>query len=186
MTTGPARDEGFTLIELLVALAIFALIAAAGVFLIGTSVRAQESSRRHLARIEQSGRLTALLAADCAQAVDRRTGSEPAFMLAAPGAAGPVLAFTRAGPPMGVERISLEVKDGALIRHATRPDGETRDDVLLEQVRALSVRAKRKGEWSADTLSIAGQGLPDAIELTVDQARAPPLRLVLVLGVWQR
>ncbi len=42
------RNNGFTLIELLVALTIFAMLAGAGVLLLGNSVSAQGAIKAHL------------------------------------------------------------------------------------------------------------------------------------------
>lgn len=178
------RDSGFTLVELMVALFIFGLIAAAGVALLGGSVRAQESSKRHLDRMESVGRMATLLGHDFALAIPRPVkasrGAEGAFLIEQ----GKRLAFTRGGPPMGTERIELALTDGKLVR-TTRAPAESEagsEEILAQGVRSLAMRTRLKGEWGAGWGATNPASLPDAVELTLDSDTMPPLRLTYVVG----
>lgn len=168
------RDEGFTLVELLVALALFGLIAALGVALLGGSVRAQDANRRHLARVDEVGRAANLLALDLGSAA---TG--PGLFMASDGAAGQVVRFVRVGPPDGREAVTLRLDQGALVR-----TGST-TETLLTGVSRISVRQRIKGLWSMAEAGSEGPA-PDAVELTIDRAGSAPLRLVFVVGARQR
>ena len=66
-------EQGFTLIELLVSVAIFAMIAAAGVSILSASVRAQDGVRGRLTALADIRRVAALLANDLGQIVARPT-----------------------------------------------------------------------------------------------------------------
>ena len=72
--SGP--DAGFTLIELLVALMIFAMLASAGVLLLGNSVSAQAQIKARLDDMAAVQRAGGALAGDLGQAVPRITRTE--------------------------------------------------------------------------------------------------------------
>ena len=78
------KRNGFTLVEMLVALGIFALIAAAGVGVLRSSVDVQSSVDTRLTAVGGIVRLNALLSSDLGQAVDRPSrapsGERPAFV----------------------------------------------------------------------------------------------------------
>src|SRR3546814_17344331 len=65
------RRNGFTLIELLVALVIFAMLAGAGVLLLGNSVAAQGQVRERLDELASIQRVRGALSADLGQASPR-------------------------------------------------------------------------------------------------------------------
>jgi general secretion pathway protein J len=163
------RDDGFTLVELLVALALFGLIATMGVALLGGSVRAQDANRRHLARVDEVGRVANLLALDLGSA----TGGPRTFS-AADAASGPVLSFTRVGPPSGREVVTLRLDQGSLLRVSG-----ARTVTLVRGVSRVIVRQRFKGLWGR---AEAGGSTPDAVELTVERVGLAPLRLVFVVG----
>src|SRR3546814_3446779 len=78
------RRNGFTLIELLVALVIFAMLAGAGVLLLGNSVAAQGQVRERLDELASIQRVRGALSADLGQAAPRISRTEagtlaPAF-----------------------------------------------------------------------------------------------------------
>lgn len=164
------QDAGFTLVEMLVALALFAMIAVAGVTLLGSSVRGQEAQRRHLDQTDQVARLAHMLALDLGQAVEGGFVAEAAR-----------LRFTRAGPPRGVEAVDLRLEDGALVRQASASAPRT---VLLEGVSRVDMRLRRKGEWQAVGRATTSN-LPDALELVLGRAGQPDLRLIFPVGVRQ-
>ena len=78
------KRNGFTLVEMLVALGIFALLAAASVGVLRSSVDVQASVDTRLTAIGGIARLNALMSADLGQAVDRpsrsASGQRPAFL----------------------------------------------------------------------------------------------------------
>ena len=65
------KRNGFTLVEMLVALGIFALLAAAGVGVLRSSVDVQGAVDTRLTAISGLARLNAMLSNDLGQAVDR-------------------------------------------------------------------------------------------------------------------
>lgn len=168
------RDQGFTLVELLIALALFGLIAALGVALLGGSVRAQDANRRHLARVDEVGRAANLLALDLGSAA-----SGPGSFVAADTASGPVLRFVRVGLPDGREAVTLRLDQGALVRVGSSTE------TLLTGVARVRVRQRIKGLWNKAEAGSEGPA-PDAVELVIDRAGAAPLRLVFVVGARQR
>ena len=172
MTQHAPEDAGFTLVELMVALAIFGLIAAASVALLSGTVRSQESSQRHFKQLEATGRLATLLGQELAQA----SGAQ-GFSAAGKGST-PLIAWTRIGPPLGSEQVSLVLENGQLVRR-----GAGSPEILLNGVRAVSVRTRSAGLWSADWAPQRSDALPDAVELTIDAAGQAPLRLAFLVGV---
>ncbi|MBA3578082.1 MAG: type II secretion system minor pseudopilin GspJ, partial [Sphingomonas sp.] len=76
-------ERGFTLVEMLVALVIFALLSAAGVVILRSSVATQAAVDTRLIQISGLGRLHSVLGSDLAQLADRPTrgpsGERPAF-----------------------------------------------------------------------------------------------------------
>src|SRR5690606_2136773 len=131
------RAPGFTLLEVMASLAIFGLIAAAGVAVMAYAADSQDVLRERMDRLGDLQRARALLHADLSQAavrlVRRADGSagRHAFIGGRPGEAGPLFAFVRRGHenPDGAARASLEyveyrIADGRLERGArTSPDG---------------------------------------------------------------
>lgn len=116
--------KGFTLIEMLVALLIFALITAAGVAVMSTTLSNQGAVRTKVERYAELQRTRAILKADLSQAASRRTRGEDgmpaltAFAGGSPwGVGGPLLAFTRRGyeNPDGAPRASMQYIEYALV-----------------------------------------------------------------------
>jgi prepilin-type N-terminal cleavage/methylation domain-containing protein len=66
-------EHGFTIVELMVSLLIFAMLAAAGVALLGFSVRAEQAAAERLDENAALQRARAILTADLAQAAPRIT-----------------------------------------------------------------------------------------------------------------
>ena len=70
------KGNGFTLVEMLVALLIFALIGAAGVAVMGSTLTNQERARAKVDRYAELQRARAILKADLSKAASRRTRGE--------------------------------------------------------------------------------------------------------------
>jgi general secretion pathway protein J len=151
-------ERGFTLVELLVALALFGLIAGAGVSLLGLTVRSEETASARLDALAANGRLTALMTGDLAQAAPRRwrddAGNPRAPFEGEPAA----VSLVRRGwdNPDGAARASLQrvdyrIAEGRLERIAYRHvDGGAAlaTIVLAEDVGPAAFRYRgRDGEW---------------------------------------
>ena len=94
--------SGFTLIEVMIALAIFALLAAAGVLVLSQSIDNRFVVKASTDRTAELQRLRATLRADLGQAAPRRVraaNGQPAFapILAAEAPGDPLLVPVRAG-----------------------------------------------------------------------------------------
>lgn len=68
--------KGFTLIEMMVALLIFALITAAGVAVMNSTLTNQSAVRVRVERYAELQRMRAIVKADLSQAATRRTRGE--------------------------------------------------------------------------------------------------------------
>ncbi len=179
----PRPVRGFTLLEVLVSLAIFGLIAAAGVSVMAWATANQGVVRERMARLAEFQRARAVLRADLSQAAVRRTrrgdgsASRDAFTGRRPGEAGPLFAFARHGweNPDGESRASLQyveyrLVDGRLERAARAAlDGTvpTAPQVLLSGIRGARVAYRVRGAWN-DGWPGGAAHLPAAIELGLE------------------
>lgn len=178
----PARF-GFTLVETLIALAIFGLLAVAGVALLNLSLTNREVVRAATEAGADFQRLRQLLRADLGQAVDRP-------VIGAGGGAGPALAggqgevllqLTRAGwsNPDGRPRASLQrvvwVLNGDRIERRVYPDlsgaGTPLTQTLLEDAREVRIAFVASGRTFAAWPAEAQQPLPDAVTLELTAPR---------------
>lgn len=171
---------GFTLVEMLVALALFALVSAAGVMLLGQSVRTQDAVQRRLGEGSGIARLTALLTADLASAQPRPrrdTGGNPlpAFVMDGQG-----IAFVHADAD-GVTLSRYAWSGDALVRAAApRVDGEAPGTpaVLVRGLASARWRVRdAAGQWSEGWSPDRPDRLPRAVELVLQPRGAPPLVL---------
>ncbi|WP_184718005.1 type II secretion system minor pseudopilin GspJ [Caulobacter sp.] len=178
------KQNGFTLVEVLVALLIFALIGAAGVAVMGSTLTNQERVRAHVDRYTELQRARAILKADLSQAAARRTRGEDglpaltAFAGGSPwGGGGPILAFTRRGweNPDATARASLQyveyvLVEGRLERRA-RPalDGARLGppQVLLRDVRAIEPAFLSAGAWTPAWKGDPQSDIPAAVRLNM-------------------
>lgn len=185
----PLRNEaGFTLVEMLVALTIFALLAAAGVGLLRTSVDTQAAVEGRLVTLAGIGRAHAMFASDLGQLLDRPTrsggGERPAFL------GDPArMEFVRGGwsnldgsPRSDLQRVVWQAGNGALLRagHAAL-DGEGKEEAAVI-VRADQVRFRYRavgGAWSSQFRPAAAQSLPVAVEMTLTTDGKAPVVLVV-------
>jgi general secretion pathway protein J len=177
------RARGFTLLEVLVSLAIFGMIAAAGVSVMAFAADNQGVLRARMERLGEFQRARAVLQSDLSQAAARRTrrgdgsASRDAFVGGRPGEPGPLFAFTRHGweNPDGEPRASLQsveyrIVDGRLERGARSAlDGAVsgRPQVLLTGIRDARVMYLVRGGWN-DGWPGGAVDLPGAIELDLD------------------
>ncbi|MFO0286355.1 MAG: type II secretion system minor pseudopilin GspJ [Brevundimonas sp.] len=175
--------SGFTLVETLIALAIFGLLAVAGVALLNLSLTNREVVRAATEAGADFQRLRQLLRADLGQAVDRTvagtgTGAGPAF---AGGEGQVLLRLTRAGwsKPAGRPRASLQrvvyVAVDGRIERKVYPDltgaGTPLTQTLLEDTREVRIAFVASGRTFAAWPGEAAQPLPDAVTLELTAPR---------------
>ncbi|MFC4596311.1 MULTISPECIES: type II secretion system minor pseudopilin GspJ [Sphingobium] len=196
--TNGGGQQGFTLIELLVALMIFAMIAAAGVLLLGNSVSAQAQIKTRLDDMAAVQRAGGALAADLGQAVPRISRTEagtlaPAFWSHREGEAAPVLQFVRGGwdnlgelPRPSLQKVEYWVRQGRLERRTyAQVDGAAGDEpaALLENVDDVALRFRDgQGEWRDEWTPTQPDLMPRALEMTVTRTGEPPVTLRFLVG----
>ena len=191
-------QAGFTLIELLVALMIFAMLAAAGVLLLGNSVSAQAQVKERLddmAAVQLAG---GALAADLGQAVPRISRTEagtlaPAFWSHREGETVPVIQFVRGGwdnlgdlPRPSLQKVEYWVRQGRLERRTYRQvDGAGGEEpaTLLDHVDDVALRFRdARGEWRDEWIPTQPDLMPRAVELTVTRTGEAPVTLRFLVG----
>ena len=183
--------NGFTLVEMVVVLGIFALLAAAGVGVLRSSVDVQGSVATHLDGMSGIARLNALLSNDLGQVVDRPSrgpgGERPAFVGRENG-----MEFVSAGranldgaPRSELQRVEWRSAKGALHRTGfAAVDGM--DDGLPSSMagnlRRVAFRYRMlDGRWSSSFASNEQQRLPTAVELTMTPSDGEPIVMVFAL-----
>ncbi len=191
---GSKMARGFTLIEMLVALFLFALLSAAGVALLSTSIRSQEVVGASLDDSAALGRISSLLGQDLAQALPQgwrdRSGSPRSAMISGDGKA--LLTYVRAHPALaagGPQRIILGLENGRLLRHSLRAINASEPDTSLTLATGLSAvhfRFRRKGEWRERWEPARRDALPDAIEMMLSRAGRSDIRMVYLVGAIAR
>ena len=191
---GRSAEHGFTLIELLISVAIFAMIAGAGVSILSTSVRGQEIVQGRLSSIADSRRVAALLASDLGQIVARSTRSvsgqvEPAFE----GGNGKVLiTYVRSGKSnpdemnrSGLERVTWRQSGDRLERIVREQlDGGTDGEpaVMIHDLESARVRFRLGAGWSKDWVPAKPDDLPRAVELTIQRRGEAALSIMAFAG----
>ena len=180
-----ARQGGFTLVEMLVALAIFAMLSAAGVMLLRASIDTQAAVSARLGESGGINRLRAMLMHELATAQPRISRDETGTLRAAFVGNASSIAFVHgsggdAGRP-ALGRVSYALDDGALVRRAgVRIDGALDGELapLLHDVTALHWRYRaRDGGWIETWAADDAARLPLAVELTVARRGGPPLTM---------
>lgn len=176
--------KGFTLIEMMVALLIFALITAAGVAVMSSTLTNQGAVRVRVERYAELQRMRALVKADLSQAATRRTRGEDglpaltAFAGVSPWVVGgPLLAFTRRGyeNPDQAPRASMQYVEYALVEgrleRRTRPalDGARLGpaQVVLTDVESIQSAYLFDGVWRPTWRGEATSDIPAAVRLNV-------------------
>lgn len=190
-------ERGFTLVEMLVALAIFAILAAAGVGILRSSVDSQVAVDRRLTEIGEIGRLQALLTSDLGQAVERPTRNGAAFRPAFVGDPNRI-EFVRAGwsnlddePRSTLQRVEWRLADGGLgrIGHRRLDGGDSANAAVGVMARESSATFRYRnadGSWATSYVSSAERPLPAAVEVTIVFKRGDPVTLVVALPAIER
>jgi len=188
------RDErGFTLVELLVSLAIFGLLTAAGVALLGFSVRAQDMAGTRLDILAERGRLGALVTGDLAQAAPRIWRDEAGTVHAPFEGDAQSIAFVRRGwenfdgaSRASLQRAAYRLADGRLERVAYRHvDGSSAmpPTVLISDVARLVFRYRTKeGEWRERWDPTRIDEMPRAVEMVIERQGEPPVTMLFLVG----
>lgn len=187
-----SAEHGFTLVELLVALAIFGLLAGAGVTLLGGSVRAQSNVSVRLDGLAAEQRMSTLLAMDLAQALPRITRNAEGADRAAFISNGPILlSLVRAAGASGetqragVQRVEWRYARGRLRRAvSTMPDGTVIGEggLIADNVSEATIRFRDKGEWRTRWDPLQPDALPQAVELVLMRKGGAPVRRLFLVG----
>ncbi len=162
--SAPARDgeAGFTLVEVLVALAIFAIIGAAGFAVLDQVLRVQRLTEGRLERLGEVQRAMHVISLDVLEA----TGGS---VRPAEGA----LAFGRTGGAAGLA-VRYGVEDGVLVRRLSDGLGGVARQELIAGVEGLAWRFWRADTgWTPDwppADPLAPRGNPAALELSLTLA----------------
>ncbi len=172
-----ARDgtAGVTLVEVLVALALFALIGAAGFSVLDQMLRIQSGTEGRLADLAALQRAMHLTTRDFLQA----EGGSLAF-------ADGAVAFRRPGAG-GEMAVSYALRDGELLRSLSGLGTAPARQVLLTGVEALAWRFYTPGRgwvetWPPEPGEAAGNPAAVSLELSLSGAAlAGPLRRVAIL-----
>lgn len=188
------RRAGFTLVEVLVALAIFAMIASAGVGLLSFAIDNRLAVRDASERTADFQRTRALLRADLGQAAPRRVrGADGAPQAAFELGGEALFAVTRRGwinpgeaQRASMQRVDYRLIDGRLERRVReRLDGArpAEPQVLLENVESAQVTAILDGDPIADWRPTRNRPLPDAVRIDLTlEGYGPVSQLFLVAG----
>jgi len=198
MSLRPPSREGFTLVEVLVAVAVFALISAAGVLVLTQVVDARFAIKSHAARVAELQRTTSMLRADVSQVVARRTRGIsgrpfPAPVMVGQSADQPLLMLVRAGwdNPENDDRSSLQkveyrLVEGRLERRSYRNlDGGSPNpsQVLYRGVSDVRITLIQGQSEGPGYLSSTERPLPDAVRIRmVLEGYGPVEMLLLVTG----
>jgi len=185
------KRNGFTLVEMLVALGIFALLAAAGVGVLRSSVDVQGAVDTRLTAMSGLARLNAMLSNDLGQAVDRPSrapsGMRPSFVGDESG-----MAFVTGGrvnidgaPRSELQRIEWRSAGRTLQRTGLAAvDGgdEGIASPLAHDIgKAAFLYRMTDGSWNSSFTSTEQQPLPTAVELTMTPSAKSPIVMVFAL-----
>lgn len=185
-----SKYQGFTLVEMLVALAIFAMLSAAGVMLLRASIDTQVAISAKLGESGGINRLRAMLTRELATAQPRLSRDESGSLRAAFVGSGQSISFVHgsggeAGGPL-IGRVSYALDNGALVRRASdRIDGGAEGEAatILREVTALNWRFRtRDGSWIDAWAADDAARLPLAVELTVARRGGAPLTMRFLVG----
>lgn len=179
------RRGGFTIVEVLIAVAVFAVLAGAGVLVLTRTLDTRAVVHERSDRLAELQRMRALLRADLGQAAPRRTrgatgrpAPQPLIGAAQPGDPLLVLARTGVANPddaarPSMQRVEYRLVEDRLERQASdyldgaRPGAR---QVLLRGVRSAAVSFVSRGVEAPAYAASSDRPLPDAVRLrlTVD------------------
>ena len=189
--------NGFTLVELMISLLIFGMLAAAGVALLGFSVRAQQASSERLDEVAALQRARAILTSDLAQAAPRitrdRDGARSNAFVGGTGADGEVaLAFVRRGwsnseglPRAGLQKVEYRLIGDRLERRAyPMLDGAEIGPpaLVMGHVRSLRLRYRIGADWLERWDSTRPGALPQVVEAVIEVPRFGAVRQLFLSG----
>lgn len=185
--------KGFSLIEMLVALTIFALLASAGVAVMGYAVQTRTALGERSVALGQFERARALMRADMAQAALRpvREADGRLRQQVMRGGEGTLLlAVTRHGlenpdaeSRASVQHVEYHLVDGRLERRArAHLDGasDLPARVLVEDLSEVEVRFLAGTEW-IEQWPVAGR-LPQAVRLRATWPGLGPVEQIFLVG----
>lgn len=192
-----SRDAGFTLLETLVAVAVFALLASAGTFVIVQSMAARDAvaASRQAAFELQSGR--EFLRRDLAQVrlrgVRDAFGTSRAYAFAGEGGSLQLLTAAWPNPAAAGDRSVLQwveyrLEEGQFIRRAfLRPDItlQTRaaERILMRNVQAVSFHYYARGQWLDSYLAAHSRpSAPGAVSLSMTFSDGTSIRQLFLAG----
>lgn len=189
MATPPASQRAFTLVELLVALALFALVSAFAYRGLAVLLESRDSLERESRKWRDLALFVARFERDVQATLDRPAtgpsgtpqGAVTSF-LDMGGATSGGLALTRAGATLyanelaSPQRVGYRLVEGRVDRLAwpgvdSGPRGEVAATAVMGDVRSLAFRfLDRSLEWRRDWALPSAQGLPLAVEMTLELA----------------
>jgi general secretion pathway protein J len=183
------RARAFTLVELLIALAIFALLSAFAYRGLAVLLESREALDRDSRKWRDVALFVGRFERDVQAALDRpATGpsgtpqSPISSLLDLGGTTASGLAITRAGATLyanelaAPQRVGYRLAEGRVDRLAwpgvdAGPRAEAAATPVLENVRSLGFRfLDRNLEWRRDWALPATQGMPLAVEMTLELA----------------
>jgi general secretion pathway protein J len=184
MTCNGVTRNGFTLVEMLVAVAIFGLIASAGVSILSMSLTAQQAAQRKLADAASVRRASAILAADLANAAPRLRRDEQGAVRPAFEAGDDGFTIVRRGASL--QRIEYRLEGDRLERRSADAVGgaaPSRTAMLLPGVQRMTLRYRGPdGEWRHQWDPENPRLMPRAVELVVETERHGAVRQLFLVG----
>lgn len=193
-----SAEHGFTLIELLVALTIFAMLAGAGVLLLGNGVSAQAQVKARLDELASVQRTAGAIGADLMLAVPRISRTEagtlaPAFWAHDGGEELPRMQLVRDGwdnladaPRPSLQKVEYWVRQGLLERRTyPQVDGAAGGDpaTLLDRIDDVTLRFRDgRGEWRDEWTPTQPDLLPSAVEMVLTRTGEPAVTLRFLVG----
>lgn len=190
-------ERGFTIVELMVSLLIFGMLAAAGVALLGFSVRAQQATAERLDENAALQRVRAILTADLAQAAPRitrnRDGDRVAAFAGGTGAEGEVaLAFVRRGwsnpdgaPRAGLQKVEYRLVADRIERRAfPMLDGAEigPPTIVIGNVSGLRLRYRSGADWLDRWDNTRPDAIPQVVEAVIQVPRFGAVRQLFLTG----
>jgi general secretion pathway protein J len=191
---GRFAEHGFTLVEMMVALLIFGILAAAGVALLASAVRAQGVATKKLDQVGSLNRLDAVMTADLAQAMPRVTRDESGTTLPAfeGGTGQPLLRLVRGGwenpdsdDRPGVQKVEYRLDQGVIERVAyPMLDGAAPlpAAAMFDHVSQVTLRYRLAGAWSDTWQGQPRTPLPDAVEMRITRTDGVVFRELFLVG----